>query len=494
MRNALESIPASGNRPEIQLPSGELWIGGERRQARGGGATVVVDPARDETIMEVAAGGADDVDAAVKAARVQFDEGPWSRLTGVERGRLLFRLADLLERDGEYFRLLETLDVGQPSLGAAPAVDALRYYAGWADKIDGRQVPMTAPSGAPVHAYTRREPVGVVAAITPWNAPLMIAAWKLGPALAAGCTVVIKPPEDAPLSTLHLAALIEEAEFPAGAVNMVTGLGEVAGAALARHPQIDKISFTGSPEVGREVAKVAANGFKRVTLELGGKSPQLIFADADLERAIPLAALSFYANSGQVCAAGTRILVQSEVADAVVAALASEAAGVRVGDPFSPDTHIGALINKSQLERVMGYIQAGVDEGAELVSGGDRPNHPGYFVNPTLFKGSNDLTIAQREIFGPVATVTPFADVDDAVRLANATDYGLSAHVWTQDVTKAHSVAARLRSGTVRVNCAIGVDARLPWGGVKTSGVGRELGFSGIEACTEEKAVVVELS
>jgi acyl-CoA reductase-like NAD-dependent aldehyde dehydrogenase len=479
--------------PEIRLPPTRLFIGGEWRDPVRGGTFDVVDPATEELITEVAAASPEDVDAAVRAARRQFDGGAWSRLSGVERGKLLYRLAELVERDAAALARLEMLEVGQPNTGAAPAAATIAYFAGWADKIDGRYVPLPDATGAPLHAYTRREPVGVVGAITPWNSPIMIAAWKLAPALAAGCSVVLKPPEDAPLATLHLATLVAEARFPPGTVNVVPGLGPVAGAALVRHHGIDKVSFTGSVEVGRDVARAAAETFKRVTLELGGKSPQIVFADADVEQAIPYVARSFYAHSGQICAAGTRVLVENELVDDVIGGLVGELGRVRVGSPFEKETTIGPLINRGQLDRVLGYVRRGVDEGAELISGGERLNRRGFFVQPTLFRGTNELTIAQEEIFGPVATVIPFDDVGTAIRLANETRYGLTAYIWTPDVSKAHVVAARLRVGSVRVNGASGVDPRLPWGGTSESGVGRELSFAGILACSEEKAVTIRL-
>jgi betaine-aldehyde dehydrogenase len=483
---------------EIELPNTGVFVNGTWNEPAAGGTFEVVDPATGDAIAEVAAAGEDDVDAAVRAARAQFDGGDWSQTPPAERARLLNRVADLVERDTEVFARLEALEVGKPvgdprMIDIPITVDTFRHFAGLADSIEGRTIPVPDHMGRPRHAYTRREPIGVVAAITPWNAPTMIAAWKIAPALAAGCTLVVKPPEDAPLSTLHLAALLAEAGLPPGTVNVVPGTGTGAGAPLARHPGVDKISFTGSPEVGREIAHAAADGFKRVTLELGGKSPQVFLADADLEASLPVAAASIFANAGEICAAGTRIVVDRSIHDDVVAGLADAARSLNVGDPFSEDTNMGALINETQLTRVLDYVQAGLDEGAELVAGGNRLDGGGYFVEPTVFTGTNDLKIAREEIFGPVGTVIAFDDPDEAVSIANDTRYGLAAVVWTRDVSKAHLVAARIRAGMVWVNGWGAPDARLPWGGMKTSGIGRELGMAGIQANTEEKVVSVVL-
>jgi acyl-CoA reductase-like NAD-dependent aldehyde dehydrogenase len=490
-------VPPTATRPEIELPDTRLFIGGEWRDPADGGSLVVVNPATEEAITEIAVASAADVDAAVAAARRQFDGGEWSRTAPVDRGRLLYRLADLVERDVLRITRLEALEIGKPVTEAASghrnAVDTLRYFAGWADKIDGRSVAIPDVGGRPRHSYTVREPVGVVAALTPWNGPVMISTWKLAAALAAGCTVVLKPPEDAPLGSLHLAGLIEEAGFPPGTVNVVPGIGEIAGAALVRHPGVDKISFTGSPEVGREIAKVAADTFKRLTVELGGKSPLIFFSDADLDQAIPGTARAFTRNAGQVCSAATRLLVESRIADELVDGLASAVREVRVGDPFDQATTMGALINSAQLDRVLGYVDAGVGEGAELVTGGVRLEQPGYFVEPTVFRGRNDMKIAQEEIFGPVATVIPFDDIGEAVRIANDTRYGLAAGVWTRDLSKAHIAAAGIRAGSVYVNGWGALDSGLPHGGFKTSGIGRERGPSGLDAFLEEKAVTIQL-
>ncbi len=476
---------------------GPMYVNGRWTDSSSGETFEVVNPATESVLSRISAGSAQDVDRAVGAARAQFDGGDWSKVSGPQRSRLLYRLADLLERDKEYLAKLESATVGKPlfeptMLDIPNAIDTFRYFAGWADKIEGRTIPTAGAFGRPVFNYTLREPVGVIGAITPWNAPTMIAAWKLAPALAAGCTVVMKPSEEAPLTTLHLARLVEEAGFPAGVFNVVTGLGEVAGAALARHPGIDKISFTGSPEVGREIQKVAADGFKRVTLELGGKTPHIVLADAAMDAAIGGVAIGLFANSGQICAAGTRVLVHRSRYEDILEGLGAAANGVKQGDPFDPQTQMGALVSRKQLERVASYVKIGLEEGAKVVAGGERRGGKGYFFKPTILSNvNNDMRIAQEEIFGPVGAVMPFDDVEEAVRLANATRYGLSASVWTRDVNAAHSIAARVRAGTVWINGWGAIDPRLPWGGFKTSGIGRELGERGLDACTEEKVVTV---
>ena len=475
----------------------QMYVNGKWTDSSSGETLDVINPATETVLSTIPAASAQDVDRAVAAARGQFDGGEWSKMPGPQRGRLLYRLADLLERDREYLAKLESATVGKPlfeptMLDIPNTIDTMRYFAGWADKIEGRTIPTAGAFGRPVFNYTIREPVGVIGAITPWNAPTMIAAWKLAPALAAGCTVVMKPSEEAPLTTLHMAKLIEEAGFPAGVFNVVTGLGEVAGAALARHPGIDKISFTGSPEVGREIQKAAADGFKRVTLELGGKTPHIVLADAALDAAIGGVAMGLFANSGQICAAGTRIFVHRSRYEQVLEGLGAAANGVRQGDPFSPETQMGALVSQKQLDRVAGYVKLGVEEGAKVVAGGERRSGKGYFFKPTILTNvRNDMRVAQEEIFGPVGALMAFDEVDEAVRLANATRYGLSASVWTRDITAAHSIAARVRAGTVWINGWGAIDPRLPWGGFKTSGIGRELGERGLDACTEEKVVSV---
>ncbi|MGP4006868.1 aldehyde dehydrogenase family protein [Streptomyces sp. 4N124] len=460
----------------------------------------VIDPVTERRLTTVAAAGARDVDEAVTHARSALDEGEWGRTDGSARALLLHRLADLIEARSEEFATLESLDIGKPgfeprAIDLPQAIGTFRYFAGWADKLEGRSVPTSPYMGRPTHSYTVREPVGVVAAITPWNSPTMIGSWKIAPALAAGCAVVLKPPEDAPLTSLLLASLIDEAGFPAGAFSVLPGLGAVTGQALIDHPGVDKISFTGSPETGYKVAVAAAKGFRRTTLELGGKSPQIVFGDADLDEASQGVAVGIFANQGEVCAAGSRILVARSVYDEFVERLLARARDIKVGDPFDEDTTMGALINARQLERVSQYVAAGIDDGARLIAGGGRPDGKGFFVEPTLFADvDNTMTIARREIFGPVGAIIAFDTESEAVAMANDSDYALAATLWTSDVSRAHVVARRVRAGAVAINGWAPLDPRLPWGGSKLSGHGRELGWAGIEANTEEKTVTAVLS
>jgi acyl-CoA reductase-like NAD-dependent aldehyde dehydrogenase len=441
-----------------------------------------INPADGSVLTTVSAGSADDIDRAVKAARKALG-GEWGATPGVARGVLLNKLASLIERDAAELARLEALDIGKPvaqpgMLDIPNAAATFRHFAGWADKIQGATIPTAGYMGmASTHSYTVREPVGVIGAIVPWNTPLMIAGWKLAPALAAGNTVVVKPAEDAPLSILHLGKLIEEAGFPAGVVNIVPGLGTVAGQALVEHPDVDKISFTGSPAVGKQIQKTAADTFKRVTLELGGKSPQIVLEDANVEAAINGIAMGLFFNQGEVCAAGTRVLVHRSLYDTVVNALGQAADAQVLGDPFAETTTLGALVNAKQQARVLEYIEKGKAEGARLVAGGTSPDQPGFFVRPTIFADA----------------VILFDTVEEAIAIANDTEYGLAATIWTQNVSLAHTVAAKVRAGAVWVNGWAAIDPALPWGGMKSSGIGRELGWSGILANTEEKVVTIVL-
>lgn len=474
-----------------------LFIGGKWHDAARTYTTT--NPSTGAPLAEIAAASTEDVDAAVAAAFDAFT-GEWGRLAPSRKGLLLNRLADLVEQDLDRLAALESLDMGRP-VGMSSAlmipnlVASLRYYAGWADKINGELVANDGYLGGPVqtHAYTRREALGVVAAIVPWNAPLMILGWKLAPALACGNTVVIKPAEDASLSILRLAELVEEAGFPAGTVNVVPGLGAVAGEALSLHPRVAKISFTGSTEVGRTILRNSASNFKRTALELGGKAPQIVFGDADLEAAIRGCAMGLFFNQGEVCAAGTRILAHRSVFDSVVEGVAGAATAQVLGDPFDPATTMGPLVNERQRDRVAGYLRSGTDDGARVVAGGGVPDRPGYFVEPTVFVGSNDMRVAREEIFGPVGVVVPFDTDDEAVALANDNAYGLSATVWTTDVSRAHVLSARIEAGAIGVNGWSPLAPQLPWGGVKASGIGRELGYEGILSYTEPKTVTVVL-
>jgi acyl-CoA reductase-like NAD-dependent aldehyde dehydrogenase len=487
--------------PTTRLPENTptgLFINGHWGPAAGEATLADLNPATEQKLADIAAGSAADVDAAVNAARAQLN-GEWGALPGAARGQILNRLADLLERDAANLATLEALDVGKPvgqpqMLDLPNTIATFRHFAGWADKITGQTIPTAGYMGRPTHSYTVREPVGVIGAIIPWNTPLMITAWKLAPALAAGNTVVVKPAEDAPLSVLALGELLAEAGLPPGTVNIVPGAGSVAGTALVEHPDVDKITFTGSPEVGRLIQQKAAETFKRVTLEMGGKSPQIILPDADIEAAAAGTAMGLFFNQGEVCAAGTRIFVHRSRYEEVVDALAGVARAQVLGDPFDPHTTLGALVNAERRDIVLRYIECGKSEGARVAAGGAGLDGPGYFVQPTIFAdATNDMTIAREEIFGPVGTVIGYDDVDDAIRMANDTKYGLAATIWTRDVSQAHTLAHKVRAGAVWVNGWAAIDPALPWGGMKTSGIGRELGWSGILANTEEKVVTVVL-
>ena len=478
----------------------KLLIDGKWVEAASGKTFTTVDPSTEEPLAEVAAGEKEDIDRAVRAARKAFEGGPWRLMTPSERGRAIWKLADLIEARTEEFAQLETLDNGKPISVARVAdiplvVDHFRYYAGWATKVEGETIPVSTP-GMHMLNYTLREPVGVIGQIIPWNFPLLMAAWKLGVALACGNTVVLKPAEQTPLSALRLGELIEEAGFPPGVVNIVTGFGETAGAAIAEHPDIDKVAFTGSTEVGRIIMRAATGNLKRVSLELGGKSPNIIFADADLDAAAIGAASAIYFNHGQCCCAGSRLFIEEKAYDKVMPKLIDYSQKVKLGPGMDPSTEMGPLVSSEQFERVTGYLAQGKKEGAKIQAGGGRPSqfNKGYFVSPTVFSDTRpDMKVVQEEIFGPVVCAVPFKNIEDVRAAGNDTAYGLAAAVWTKDVQKAHRMAAHLKAGTVWINCYNMFDAASPFGGYKQSGFGREMGKAALELYTQIKSVWVNL-
>jgi aldehyde dehydrogenase (NAD+) len=475
-----------------------LFIHGEWVEAESGGRFSVVNPATEEVLTEVAEAGAADVDCAVRSARETFESEGWQGVSARRRGEMLYRLGELCLAHRDELARLETLNNGKPLFESAIDVrltaETFKYYGGWADKLHGETIPVEGP----FFNYTLREPLGVVGAIVPWNFPMSLAAWKLAPALACGNTVVLKPAELTPFTALRIAELAVEAGFPPGAVNCIPGPGPVAGAALVRHPGVDKIAFTGSTEVGKEVMREAAGTVKRVSLELGGKSPNIVFADADLDAAARGALTGIFYGKGEVCAAGSRLLVEESAHDALMEKLLERARRLVVGDPLDAKTRLGAIVSERQLERVLGYIESGRREGARLLVGGARTsvNGRGYFVAPTIFADVQPgMTIAREEIFGPVLAVMTFRDgVDGAASLANETIYGLAAGIWTRDIAKAHRTARAVRAGTVWINTYNMYDAASPFGGFKQSGFGRELGVHALEGYTQVKSVWVHLS
>ncbi|HUC18669.1 MAG TPA: aldehyde dehydrogenase family protein [Acetobacteraceae bacterium] len=476
----------------------KLLIDGKWVDAHSGRSFAVFDPSNGQQIAEVAEGGTADVDAAVIAARRTFEEGPWAKMTPVERGKLVWKLGDVLEAHADELAEIESLDNGKP-IRDARGVDLpfgcelLRYMGGWSTKITGQSIPISAPGDW--HAYSLREPVGVVGQIIPWNFPLLMAVWKIAPALAAGCTVVLKPAEQTPLSAIRLGELILEAGFPAGVVNIVTGDG-TAGAAIAAHPDVDKVAFTGSTEVGKLIVQAAAGNLKKVSLELGGKSPAIVFPDADLSVAIPGTASGIFFNMGQCCTAGSRLFVHERVFDKVMSGLTEEAAKIKIGPGLDPTTNMGPLVSEEQFQRVTDYLESGRAQGAEVLTGGKRHGNEGYFVEPTvLARTTPEMKVVREEIFGPVVCAMPYGDddLDRIAKEANATEYGLAASIWTRDLGIAHKLARKLKAGSVWINVHNFNDVALPFGGYKQSGWGREMGYEAIELYTETKGVAARL-
>jgi acyl-CoA reductase-like NAD-dependent aldehyde dehydrogenase len=475
-----------------------LFIDGGWADAASGQLIDVVDPATGVIFAQAAAGGAGDIDAAVKAARRAFDSGAWTGLPLAVRRNFMLKLADAIEADVDRLSVLESIDNGMPLMmarfvTAMHGAESLRYNAGWIGKVNGETPTVSAPN---THAYTLKDPVGVVGAITPWNVPFAMAVAKIAAALAAGCTIVLKPAELTPLTAVRLGELIEQVGFPKGVVNIVTGYGDAAGKALVEHPLVDKISFTGSTMVGKSIVAAASRDLKRVTLELGGKSPVIVFADADLDKATDYAAQTIFGNAGQVCAAGSRLYVHKSVFDRVVSGVVDHAKKLKVGSGQEPGVQMGPLVSAKQLDRVAGYVQSGQEEGAEVLVGGDRIGRQGYFMQPTvLAQTQQQMRVVQEEIFGPVLCAMPVGDddLDRIAAVANDTTYGLSAAIWTKDISVAHLLAKKIKAGVVRINGGTGLDQALPFGGFKQSGWGRENGREGIETYLETKSVTVQL-
>ena len=482
----------------LDAPHQDMLIGGQRVPALSGKRFETRNPATGDLLTTVAQGGAEDVDRAVKSARAAF-EGPWRRMKPVERQRIMLRLADLVEEHFEELAMLDTLDLGAPYsrtfMGKARAGALLRYYAGQATLIAGDTIDNSAMGD--VISHTLKEPIGVVAAINPWNGPIGMSVWKAGPVLASGCTLVMKPAEQTPLSALRFGELCLEAGVPDGVINIVTGLGD-AGAALSGHPDVDKIAFTGSTGVGEKILHAAAGTMKRVTVELGGKSPNIVFADADLDKAVPAAAMAVFTNAGQICSAGTRLFVQSAIHDEFMERLAAFTRTIKVCDPLDPTTQIGPVVSAPQMDKILGFIASAHSEGARPLTGGNRMTGAGYdggyFIEPTIFTHvADDMTIAREEIFGPVLSAFTFDTIDEVLTRANATEFGLGSGVWTRDLATAHRMARGIRAGSVWVNCYQMLDPAVPFGGYRMSGFGRESGAHHIEDYLETKAVWIKL-
>jgi aldehyde dehydrogenase (NAD+) len=493
MTTAAPAKPKSVKAPKVK--DQPLFIGGKWLDSVSGKTFPAINPATGGTICQVAEGDKADVDLAVKAARKALDHGPWKKMDAVDRGRLMFKLADLIEKEAEELAVLESLNCGKTIVDSRGDLQGtlatLRYYAGWADKIEGKTVPVRGN----FLSYTLRQPVGVVGQIIPWNFPLLMLAWKWGPALACGNTIVMKPAEQSPLTALRVAALAQEAGIPDGVINMIPGYGETAGAALVTHPDVDKIAFTGHVDTAKIIQKAAADTLKRTTFELGGKSPNVIFADCDMQQAVEGAFHAIYFHGGQCCTAGSRLFVEEPIRKEFVERLAEKAKSRKVGDPLSADTEQGPQVSQEQLDKILHYVKVGQDQGAKMVVGGKRVGKEGYFVEPTIFDGVKDeMTIAKDEIFGPVVSVLPFKNMDELIPRANNTMYGLAAAVFTKNIDKAHTFAREVKAGTVWVNCYHVVDTTTPFGGFKMSGQGRENGEAALEHYTETKTVTVKLS
>lgn len=493
---AATTFPTAAAVKDVNIRYSNCLIDGKWVPAVSGRTFETLNPATGDVIAHVAEGDEKDVELAVQAARKAFDSGAWPRMNASERGRLMYKLADLIEKNADHLAMLESLDNGKPyndsrNIDLPLTVACYRYYAGWADKIHGKTIPVNGP----YFCYTRHEPVGVCGQIIPWNFPMLMQAWKWGPALAAGNTVILKPAEQTPLSALFIANLAMEAGYPAGVINVIPGMGPSAGGAIARHRDIDKVAFTGSTEVGQLIMEAAAkSNLKRVSLELGGKSPNVVFADADINAAIEGAYFALFFNQGQCCCAGSRLYVEESIHEEFVSKLVAKAKGRKVGDPFDPATEQGPQVSLEQFDKVMGYIDKGKSQGAKMLCGGGRVGDRGFFIQPTVFDSvADEMTIAQEEIFGPVLSVMKFKDVDEVVSRANKSMYGLAAAVWTKDIKKAMRISNSVRAGTVWVNCYDVFDAAAPFGGFKQSGIGRELGEYALDHYTEVKTVTVRI-
>ena len=480
---------------DVKIKPGKLFINGRWVDSVSGKAFDTLNPATEKVITSVAEGDSADIDLAVAAAREAFENGPWKKTDARDRGRILLKIAGLIERNKDELALLDTLDNGKPINETTNAdiplvIDCFLYYAGWADKIHGETIPVRGD----FFNYTLREPVGVVGQIIPWNFPLLMAAWKIAPALACGNTIVLKPAEQTPLSALRLGEICQEAGLPDGVLNIVTGYGPTAGAALAEHMDVDKIAFTGGSATGRIIMQAASKNLKRISLELGGKSPNIVFADSDIDSAVDGAMTGIFFNQGEVCCAGSRLFIEKSIHEEFIDKLSNKAANMRVGNPEDTGTQMGAQVSKEQFDKILGYIETGKQEGAKLVTGGERCGERGYFIKPTIFDAvDNNMRIAKEEIFGPVVSAITFDDVDEVVRQGNLSVYGLAAAVWTKDIKKAHRLARDLKAGTIWINTYNAFDAASPFGGFKQSGFGRELGVHALELYTHVKSVWINL-